>query len=253
MLTVVTGWSPSGWKVYGEIFLRSFCKHWPVDTPLVIYVEEISDLPSYAKGRPIEQRWIAHVPGALWALQHYDTPTFRGLVPTTLWKERALKAGYNWRWDAWKFCRQGLIPLDAAKYRAGGLLLWLDGDVVTTNPVPPGFIEKLLPPNHDMAYLGREPKHSEIGFQLYRIPEALPVLQKFSDLYTTGSITAEKEWHSAYAFDLARKRSPEVRGYNMTPGGSGHVWTTTVLQRCLVHNKGDLKIDAQKRFYAGAP
>lgn len=250
-MTVITGWSPSGWNLYGKIFLQTFCRHWHPDTKLVVYVEEFHEIPSRGPNQ-IVQRLIWDIPGARETLQSFNNPLHKGLVPTKLWKERAIQAGYNWRWDAWKFCRQGLIPLHAAEQAGDGLLCWLDGDVVTTNTVQPGFIEKLLPPGYDMAYLGREPKHSEIGFQLYRIPEALPVLRKFSELYTSGAITAEKEWHSAFAFDLARKRSPEIRGYNMTPGGSGHVWTTTVLQRCLTHNKGDLKIDAQKRFYAGA-
>ncbi len=245
-LTVITGWSPRGWEVYGRKFLDSFCWHWDADTHLVIYVEERMELPACARGRPIEQRLVKDIPGASWALQHFDTPMCRGRVVTPGWKERAVAAGYNWRWDAWKFCRQGLIPLHAAQHGDAGLLLWLDGDVEMTSRVPLGFAEKLLPPGFDFAYLGREPKHSEIGFQLYRVPEAMPLLQKFSDLYSTGAITAEKEWHSAYAFDLARKRSPEVRGYNMTPGGSGDVWTTTILQRYMRHLKGDKKYTGTK-------
>lgn len=247
-LTVVTGWAPSGWQQYGRLFLQSFCQNWPADTRLVVYVEELMEWPAYTQNRPISQRLLSSIPEAPATLARFDNPLHRGQVPNPSWKERAVQAGYNWRFDAWKFCRQGLIPLDLAWQEKAGLMLWLDADVVTTAPVPPGFIEKLLPPGYDMAYLGREPKHSEIGFQLYRLQEASPMLQRFSALYSTGKILAEKEWHSAYAFDLARKTSPEVRAFNMTPTGSGNVWTTTPLQRYLTHNKGDLKNDANRRY-----
>lgn len=251
MLTVVTGWSPSGWDLYGRIFLRSFLKYWPNDVELVVYTEQ--NHPEM-NGHPlVQQRSLWSIPLARETLAMYDNPQARGRVPGPGWKDREVQAGYSFRFDAWKFCRQGLIPLDAAaRCERGDFLLWLDGDVQTHRPVTERFITDLLPDGRDVAYLGREPKHSEIGFQLYRMTAAVPMLVDFQNLYTSGAILQQREWHSAYAFDLARKSSG-IRGHDMTPGGSGHVWKSSVLEQVMHHHKGDRKIDAQRAFYAGEP
>ncbi len=248
--TVITGWSPSGWREYGRLFLHTFERYWPADVPLLVYVEEpppAAELPRTKRYR--EFRLLSEVPGALEILKAYDNPQARGRVPAPNWKRSARELGYNWRFDAWKFCRQGIIPLDAAaRVDRGDLLCWLDGDVQTTREVPGRFLERLLPGDCDLAYLGREPKHSEIGFQLYRIPEAMPMLVEFCSLYGTGEILREREWHSAYAFDIARTRT-RIRAHNLTPGGSGHVWQTSVLENFMTHNKGDRKAAAARAYF----
>lgn len=250
MLNVITGWSGAGWRQYGEIFLRSYLKYWPTSVLLTVYVEEPFKVSKNCR-HGIIQRFLWDIPGARATVDALDTTLYRGCEPKPGWKERAVATGYNFRFDARKFCRQGLIPLDAATFcDPGDLLLWLDGDVATTRQVPEDFIPSLLPRGFDLTYLGRDPKHSEIGFQLYRLPEAVPMLAEFSALYTTGSILREKEWHSAYAFDIARRRSG-IKAMNLTPGGSGDVWETTVLKRYMTHNKGDRKIAAQRAFYEG--
>lgn len=252
MLTVITGWSPSGWDEYGRLFVHTFERYWPADVALISYVETPpppTELPRTKRWR--EFRLLDTIPEARKTLAFYDNPQARGRVPAPSWKRGALEAGYNWRFDAWKFCRQGLIPLAAAQQLdRGDLLLWLDGDVQTTRAVPAGFIETLLPVGYDVAYLGREPKHSEIGFQLYRIPHAVPMLAEFQSLFVTGGILREQEWHSAYAWDIARVRSG-VRAHNLTPGGSGHVWQSSVLERYMTHNKGDRKIAAARAYFTG--
>lgn len=252
MLTVVTGWSPSGWREYGALFLHTFERYWPADVALISYVEDpppSTELPRTKRWR--EFRLLDGIPAAAKTLALYDNTAARGRAPAPGWKQRAVDIGYNWRFDALKFCRQALIPLDAAAgLDRGDLLCWLDGDVQTTRAVPPGFIETLLPREYDMAYLGRAPKHSEIGFQLYRIPAAVPMLAEFQSLYATGAIVREKEWHSAYAWDIARNRSG-VKAYNLTPGGSGHVWEGSVLQRYMQHNKGDRKEAAARAYFTG--
>lgn len=250
MLTVVTGWSPAGLHEYGRLFLHTFLKFWPADVQLVVYVEHKHDLPAEAAGR-VELRSFFDIPCAADTLALYDSQVHRGKVPTDKWKRSAREKGYNFRFDAWKFCRQGIIPIHASLHlEVGDLMVWLDGDVATTARIPPGFIEGLLPKGSDVAYLGRDPKHSEIGFQLYRRGGSRALLQEFSDLYSTGEILKRKEWHSAYAFDIARVESG-IRAHNLTPGGSGNVWQQSPLQRYMVHNKGERKADAQRQFYAG--
>lgn len=238
-LAVVTGWSPSGWHEYGRRFVETFDRHWPHDVPLRIYVEEFSPLPPCR--RDVRQVLLDEVPGCRAFLErHRNSARANGREVRPEWKESCRAAGYNYRFDAWKFSRQGFIPYHAALALGAGLLCWLDGDVVSLRDVPTGFVEGLLREGAALAYLGRGDKHSEIGFQLYRIPDALPMLREFSALYDTDAVFDLGEWHSAFAFDVARRRAG-LPAVDLTPGGSGHVWLASPLRKYSDHLKGKRK------------
>lgn len=244
MTTVVTGWSPSGWKQYGKNFLETFHRFWPIEYDLRIYVEKFHEHPLLtqdSQGRLIMQIELGEIIGCNEFIDEYrDDIRANGKLVQPNWKEGCKTKGYNFRFDAWKFCRQGFIPYHAGLELNVGLLCWLDGDVTTFAKVPNNFLENILPPDQHIAYLGRPPKHSEIGFQLYRVPEALPVLKTFSDLYDKRLVFDLKEWHSAYCFDMAVK-SNLVRAMNMTPNGSGNVWQQSPLAKFSDHLKGKRK------------
>lgn len=234
MLTVITGWNPQGYLDYGQRFLNGFAKHWSKDVSLIVYGEEPVTIPG-------EFRQLKEIPGCTEFIARWKaSPRANGREPDDRWKPNAIEAGYNFKWDAVKFCRQGFIPYHAAQRLEAGLLCWLDGDVMTHGKVDLATIEKLLPAGKDVAYLGRHPKHSEIGFQLYRVPEALPMLKLFSDYYRTDEVFKIKEWHSAYVFDRAMEESG-IQAHNITPQGKGHVWMQSPLAAFSQHLKGNRK------------
>lgn len=234
-LTVITGWSPQGYQEYGAKFAETFHRYWPANVDLVVYGEEPVSLP---RGKFFK---LSNIPGCMEFLdRHRHSKKANGREPQDHWKPAWKESGYNFRWDAWKFCRQGFIPFHVAQTIDAGLLCWLDGDVVTHSPIPEGFIESLLPSGKDVAYLGRAGAHSEIGFQLYRLPRALGMLEMFSDLYRKGAVFGMPEWHSAYVFDWAREATG-ISGHNLTPNGAGHVWFQSPLARFTDHLKGRRK------------
>lgn len=269
-LTVVTGWSPEGWELYGRRFLESFDRFWPLDVALIVYGEAaVSPLMLEAlfdrktmKARTTRQITfipLDHIEGCTEFLErHRDNLYARGKdrLPQHHWKERAVLAGYNWRFDAWKFCRQGFIPEHAARRCGTDFLCWLDGDVVTTAPLASSrTITDLMPPGKWIAYLGREPKHPDIAFQLYDLrlqgnPETHTgadhavdrMLCYFAEIYRTDEVFQLPEWHSAYVWKVAIERAgarPVL--HNLTPTGSGHVWHQSPLRLWGDHLKGDRK------------
>ena len=239
MLTVCTGWSPKGWIEYGEAFVHSAARHWSSDIRLLAYVEELIELPIG------ECRSVLQIPGCVEFIDKYrDDKRANGRDVQPNWKEAAKKRGYHFRWDAWKFCRQGFIPLAAAQECETEYLAWFDADVVTFADVSAKDITSLLPSGYDVAYLGR-PKWSEIGFQLYRLPAALPMLEQFSRYYRDETVFDLHEWHSAYVFDRAREATG-IAGWNLTPNREGDVWPYTPLSKFSVHLKGDRKGDAKR-------
>lgn len=252
MLTVITGWSPKGYVEYGRRFAETFDRFWPKDVQLVVYGEEPVKLP---RG---EFRRLDVIPGCMEFLRRHDNAVARGQEPRedlrAKWKPKWLAQRYAFRFDAWKFCRQGFIPYHAAATiieqlvtsqstsEERQLLCWLDGDVVTHSPVPRGVIEGLLPPRKAVAYLGRGEKHSEIGFQLYDLDLAVRMLRQFREYYASDEVFTLKEWHSAYVFDTARRRAlPPEQWHDLTPGGQGHVWHQSPLRAFTDHLKGNRK------------
>jgi hypothetical protein len=235
VLTICTGWSPSGYEQYGRKFAESFARFWPNSVRLIVYGEEPVALP---RG---EFYPLSSIPGAAeFRARWKDDKRANGRDVQPKWKQGCKDKGYNFRFDAWKFSPQGFIPWAAAQICKTEYLCWLDGDVVTHKPVPEGFVEKLLPAGKDVAYLGRGDKHSEIGFQLYRLPQANRMLWLFSLYYGTDDVFKLKETHSAYVFDRCREESG-ILGHDLTPGGTGSVFDRSPLASFMTHLKGDRK------------
>ena len=197
-----------------------------------------------------ECRSLWSIPGAReFVDRHTPDLSVQGRAPCPKWgtKERrryAAKPGvaYTYRYDALKFFKQCVIPLDASlDMKNGDILTWLDGDVITIADVPKGFVEFCLQGN-DLCYLGRvrtrsdgDPdklrgSSSEIGFWAVRLNSATrKFLAALSDAWTTDRFKTFAEWHSAYVFDCVRMEMfSELRMRNLTNGPrgreGGHVW-----------------------------
>jgi len=234
MVTVCTGFSQSGYRLYGERFLESFDRHWPRSVDLKVYTEERTEVP---RG---ECRSLFDIPGcAAFLDRHRGNVAANGREPRPGWSAKDRRAGYCYRFDAWKFCRMAMIPRDAARDLGDGILVWLDADVMTYRDVPEGFVEGLIG-DADVAYLGRVPKHSETGFIAFRLPEARRLIDAYADLYASDTVFDLLEWHSAYAFDQARGATG-ITGRDLTPSGRGHVWFQSPLGQYMDHLKGARK------------
>lgn len=174
--------------------------------------------------------------------RHRDNLELAGRQPRAGWKDKDRAKGYSFRFDALKFFKQILIPREAARGLAeGDILVWLDGDVETIAPVNTGVIAAMLD-WHDVAYLNRGDKHSEIGFWGIRISaQTLAFLDAIAAQYTSDAFLELREWHSAFVWDHCRRQSGMIEHHLCRPGLSGHVWPNTILARWLRHDKGGRK------------
>lgn len=237
--TIVTGFSAGGFREYGKRFMQSFDAHHN-GYLLHVYTQSVPLLGGYAaKISQFPQDGIAGL--AEFLDKCADTPEVQGREGNGQWKPKEVKAGYSYRFDAHKFCKM-VYTMAAAAHRIGtGYMIWLDGDTVVRQTIPADMAEQTLPGDCDYAYLGREPKHTETGYLVFRLPEALPVLDAWVEFYESGSFLEQKEWHSAYLFDRAREKCPDVKGHNLTPGGRGHVIHKCDVGLVFDHKKGKRK------------
>lgn len=237
MIRVCSGWHPAGRKQYGDVFLRSFDKFWPAEVDLEVYTEAPEKMPRGAN------RSLWHIPGAVdFNARVKDNPDASGRVPKPCWKSSEVRKGYSFRTDAAKFWKQLFIPWQASKDMADGdILVWLDGDVVTTKPVPLSFVTELMD-GFDVAYLGRQPSHSEIGFWAITInPTTRAFLLSIVECYLSGAVFDLPETHSAFVWDYCRKSFPMRERNLCRPGARGHVFPSAVVGRYLDHRKGPRK------------
>lgn len=241
IIRVCSGWHPAGSVQYGQRFLKSFDRHWPQRVELQVYTERPEPMPRGA----CRDLWA--IPGAREVAQFMDQhPRYAGRNVQPDWKPKDRAAGYNFRFDAAKFWKQILIPQAAAiGLDDDDILIWLDGDVDTTAPVPVTRIVDMLI-NADVAFLGRSPKHSEIGFWAIRISQnARYFLETIANIYRSGEFVDLAEWHSAFVWDHVRRSfeaGDRLECHNLCPPGArGHVWPATELAAYTRHDKGSRK------------
>lgn len=81
----------------------------PSDVALEVYVEEHMEMPRQA----CRDLWA--IPGAQeFHVKHADNGVAQGRVAMPKWKEKERRNGYSFRFDAYKFWKQILIPQAAA-------------------------------------------------------------------------------------------------------------------------------------------
>jgi hypothetical protein len=247
-VTVVTGFSPEGLNEYGWNFIKSFCENWPVEVMLVMYVEapifdiRLTPIDKFIGGkrRRVEIRLLLEARGcAEFIARHKDNPAACGTDVQSNWKERERDEGYNFRFDAVKFCRMAMFAADAArKIEPGRILVWLDGDVMTKRPVPENFVEGLIG-DHEVCYLGREPKHPDTAFVAFQ-DEGLAVARHWGNIYEDDAVFHLPETHSAFVLRCVMKGMENLGldALNLTPKGRGHVWFQSPLAQYMDHLKG---------------
>lgn len=234
-ITVVTGFSPSGYDLYGRQFIETFNRYAPYDLDLVVYSAEPVPMP---RGRCVPH---AEVNGAVeFHERNKNIPERCGKAPVPGWRKKDERAGYSYRHDAVRFAWQLLYPDHAAdSVQHNDILAWFDGDVVFNSPIDTGWIERTLSPA-DLSFLGRE-THTELGFWAVRMTHpGRAFVRALAETYRTDAVFKLPEWHSAYVFDHCRKGFIGTAN-DLTPGQKGDVWRYTRLIDFSKHLKGNLK------------
>jgi hypothetical protein len=168
---LVTSFSAAGAELYGRRCVESIVTHWPY--PLMVYTDTPMD---------VTTRLTSDIPG--WRETKAILPSTRPDAPRTGYDEWTRKPT-NYIWNAQRFAVKPFVWLDAAQRLDRGILVWLDGDTVTTKPIPATLPLDVLG-DADVAYLGRGAMHPENGFVAFRVPEALPLLRACCATYRTG-------------------------------------------------------------------
>jgi hypothetical protein len=168
---VVTTFAVRHWKQHARRCVKSFGAYWS-DIPLMTFTDAALQH---------ESRWL------------------------TAFKERhARRPKDNYRFDAVRFAHK-IAAVDVA-LRAGSadVLIWMDADCVTHQPVDAAWLSDLLG-DADFGYLRRARKYPECGFLMIRRNDAgRRLVAGLVDLYETDRLFDLAEWHDSWAIEQVR-------------------------------------------------
>jgi hypothetical protein len=252
-LSVLTTFPPNRWNAYAKRMIESFIQHWPNDIKLHVYYEQEKPTLEHEK---IVYHDLEKVCPELVSFKnkHKDDPVANGelnKIPNGV--RRPDDAGDKDRgkgsylWDAVRFAHKTFAVDHAIKNCNTNFVLWLDADTYTFRPISKEFVLELLPNDKLVNFLGRGDKYPECGYVTYNTKH--PKIEKFmstwTQMYTSGSIFKELEWHDSYLFWQVVKRVAPSDGVDIGKGAGAkghHVFINSVLGQYIDHMKGKRKI-----------
>jgi hypothetical protein len=234
--------------------IDTFCKNWPKEVTLQLYPEKcnpkVSDhsritLTDMDTGVPelknFKDRW-KNVPYA-----NGDISSFPRLA-NHKHKHKPFK------WDAIRFAHKVYAIFHAAKETDADILIWMDADTVCHSPISLEDLEKLIPVDKDLCFLGRKTKYTECGLYSMnlRSPSAQLFLQKFQQMYdeAENGIFTLDEWHDSFVFDVVRRSMKliELDWSRHLITGEGHPLINSPWGAYLDHLKGERKTQGRSNL-----
>ena len=185
----------SAWERYGSIFAETYQKYWDPNIEVALVTDKSVNF-------NIAQQIDLH------SCQDYQF--FIEKWNKTPVEKTDIRKKDFWKYDAVKWLPQAITPKIVLEknphWTTNDILVWMDADCEFCAPVNEQWIEDVLG-DAECAVLQRPNLHSEIGFYAVRISDKTKkALYKFADLYTSYDLFKYKEWHSAYAWDIAMEQ-----------------------------------------------
>lgn len=256
-ITVVTTFNQSGYDQYGQRMIQSFLKHWPLEVKLYVYAEDckvsesannliIKDLHSSSLGLTnFKNKWK-------------NIPKANGNVSNDPIRNKRKDSGKGFKWNAVKFAHKVYAIFACAEQCKTDTLIWMDADTMCHSPITLQELERLVPTDMDLCYLGRKGKYSECGLYAMNLcslhtQEFLKEFQRVYDQAETGIFLME-EWHDSFVFDRVREKFPKLKQldwaahlHDIRPNprnskGEGHPLINSNWGAYLDHLKGARKI-----------
>jgi hypothetical protein len=251
---VVTTFHEAGLKKYGQRMIDTYLQNWPKEVTLHLYPENCNPkildhsritLTDVETGVPdlksFKGRWknVPHANG--------DISSFPRLA--------SRKDSHKpFKWDAVRFAHKVYSIFHCAKETDADVLIWMDADTICHSPITLTDLERMIPDNRDLCFLGRKGKYTECGLYAMNLRSAAvqEFLKKFQWMYDSaemGIFTLE-EWHDSFVFDVVRRNSTlkELDWSGHLISGEGHPLINSQWGAWLDHLKGDRKTQGRSNL-----
>jgi len=251
---VVTTFHEAGLKKYGQRMIDTYLQNWPKEVTLQLYPENCNPkildhsritLTDVETGVPdlkaFKERWknVPHANG--------DISSFPRLA--------SRKDSHKpFKWDAVRFSHKVYAILHCAQTTDADVLIWMDADTICHSPISIEKLEKLIPADKDLCFLGRKGKYTECGLYAMNLksPAVQIFLKRFQQMYddAENGIFKQDEWHDSFIFDVVRKQivMNELDWSGHLISGEGHPLINSEWGAYLDHLKGDRKTQGRSNL-----
>ena len=253
-IKVITSYKPGTWNEYAKRAVDSVLEHWPENTDVAVYHEsQTQDIFEHPRVQWLDAHQVQ--PELLKFKSKYkDDPVANGEIqeiPNGVRRPGPMPEKGSFQWNAVRFSNKIFCVTHAIKSSAGyDYIIWLDADTYSFRPMPEKFLEKLLPRDSLITYLGRGDKDPECGFVGYNLrhPEIQNLNKDWEELYISDRIfTLTSGWTDCSSLiHLSNKyqkhKNIKVNDIGHAGGVKGHhVFINSVLGLYMDHFKGNRK------------
>ena len=253
-IKVITSYKPGTWNEYAKRAVDSVLEHWPENTDVAVYHEsQTQDIFEHPRVQWLDAHQVQ--PELLKFKSKYkDDPVANGEIqeiPNGVRRPGPMPKKGSFQWNAVRFSNKIFCVTHAIKSSAGyDYIIWLDADTYSFRPMPEKFLEKLLPRDSLITYLGRGDKDPECGFVGYNLrhPEIQNLNKEWEELYISDRIfTLTSGWTDCSSLiHLSNKyqkhKNIKVNDIGHAGGVKGHhVFINSVLGLYMDHFKGKRK------------
>lgn len=253
--TVVTTFNHKGLELYAQRMIDTFCKNWPTEIKLFLYAEDCE--PVIPSRNNIILKDLNAVPELIAFKNKWrNVPKANGDVRSDPIRSKRRDAGKGFKWDAIRFSHKVYAIFDCARTADTDILIWMDADTICHSEIKLSTIQKFIPQDIDLCYLGRKGKFSECGLYSMNLKSqnVKLFLHEFQRMYddAENGIFRLDEWHDSFVFDAVRNKIKNLNSLNWSESlgdlrpspmrnspGEGHPLINSQWGAYLDHLKGD--------------
>ena len=153
-MTVVTTFHDKGYKTYGKRMIETFLQNWPDTVSLVVYAENC-EVVEQAPNLIVKDLHQSSPELVAFKERWKDVPKAIGKLATGPVNVKGKQQGIGFKWDAVRFAHKTYSIFDCAKNTDSDFLIWMDADTVCHSPITVKQLNRLIPQDKDLCFLGR--------------------------------------------------------------------------------------------------
>jgi hypothetical protein len=253
-IKVITSYKPGTWNQFAKRAVQSVLEHWPEDTSVTVYHEtQTQDFFEHPR-----LDWVdiheAQPELVKFKNRYNKDPVANGEIdeiPNGVRRPEPMPAKGSFQWNAVRFANKVFCVTHALKNSVGyDYVVWLDADTYSFRPMPSSFLEKLLPGDSLLTYLGRGDLDPECGFVGYNLKhtDIKKLVDEWEDLYINNKIfKLTSGWTDCSSLIYLSRQYQKQNGVKVYDIGhaSGvkghHVFINSLLGLYMDHFKGKRK------------
>ena len=255
-ISVVTTFHREGYELYGRKMIQTFIQNWPKTVNLFVYAEDCQ-VEESAPNIIVRDLHQSSQELVTFKEKWKNVPKANGDVSNDPVRSKRKDAGKGFKWHAIRFAHKVYSIFHCAKTCESDFLIWMDADTICHSPISLNDLERMIPVDKDLCYLGRKGKYSECGLYSLNLQteQTRMFLLEFQRMYdkAESGIFQLEEWHDSFIFDAVRKKMPFLKQLDWAsnlndlrpaPGmstGEGHPLINSEWGAWLDHLKGGRK------------